>query len=69
MTTNTDLIKRIEEAINDVDWYHQDANKGMVLGANPDLHQAWYKAEDVYKALESVLSAQTEEEREIENRG
>lgn len=64
MTTNTDLIKRIEEAIDNVDWYHQNSNKDMVLGANPDLHQAWYKAEDIYRALESVLSAQSEEERE-----
>ena len=64
MTTNTDLIRRIEEAIDNVDWYHQDSNKEMVLGANPNLHQAWYKAEDIYHALESVLSAQSEEERE-----
>ena len=64
MTTNTDLIKRIEETIDNVDWYHQDSNKDMVLGANPDLHQAWYKAEDIYRALESVLSARSEEERE-----
>lgn len=60
MTTNTDLIKRIEEAIDNVDWYHQDSNKDMVLGANPDLHQAWYKAEDIYRALESVPPAQSE---------
>lgn len=32
----------------------------MVSGANPDMHQAWYKEEDVYNALESVPSAQPE---------
>lgn len=57
----TDLIRReVIEAIDNIDWYHQDTNKNMVLGANPDLHQAWYKAEDVYKALENVPSAQPE---------
>lgn len=57
-----DLIRRSEaiEAIDDIDWYHQNANKDMVIGANPDMHQAWYKAEDVCKALESVPSARPE---------
>ena len=55
MTTNTDLIKRIEEAIDNVDWYRQNADKDMVIGAANE-HEAWYKAEDVYKALENVLS-------------
>lgn len=54
-----DLIKRSDaiEAIEVVDWYHQNRNKDMVSGANSDEHQAWYKAEDVYKALEEVPSA------------
>lgn len=62
MMAETDLIKRGEaiEAIENIDWYHQNASKDMVIGANPDLHQAWYKANDVYKALESVPSAQPE---------
>ena len=57
----TDLIRRSEvvEAIDNIDWYHQNANKDMVLGAT-DEHQAWFKAEDVYSALESVPSAQPE---------
>ena len=46
------------EAIDEITWYHQNANKDMVRGANSNEHQAWYKAEDVYKALESVPSAQ-----------
>ena len=54
-----DLIRRSDaiEAIEVVDWYHQNRNKDMVSGANSDEHQAWYKAEDVYKALEAVPSA------------
>ena len=58
-----DLISRQAaiDAIENTDWYHQNANKDMVSGANPDEHQAWYKADDVYKALESVPSAQPEE--------
>ena len=60
MMAETDLIKRNEaiEAIENIDWYHQNASKEMVSGANPDMHQAWYKADDIYKALESVPSAQ-----------
>ena len=46
------------DAIEEVDWYHQNRNKDMVSGANSYEHQAWYKVEDVYKALESVPSAQ-----------
>ena len=55
----SDLIKREDaiEAIEVVDWYHQNRNKDMVSGANSDEHQAWYKADDIYKALEEVPSA------------
>lgn len=57
-----DLISRqaVIDAIENTDWYHQNDNGDMVSGANPDMHQAWYKAEDIYKALESVPSAQPE---------
>ena len=53
------LIRRSDaiEAIEVVDWYHQNRNNDMVSGANSDEHQAWYKADDVYKALEAVPSA------------
>ena len=55
----SDLIRRSDaiEAIEVVDWYHQNRNKDMVSGANSDEHQAWYKADDVYKALKEVPSA------------
>ena len=54
-----DLIKRSDaiEAIELVDWYHQNRNKDIVSGANSREHQAWYKAEDIYKALEAVPAA------------
>ena len=55
-----DLIRRSDaiEAIEGVDWYHQNSrNKDMANGANSDEHQAWYKADDVYKALKEVPSA------------
>ena len=55
-----DLISRaaVVDAIDGVDWYHQNQHGEMVHGANPDDHQAWYKAEDIYKAVENVPSAQ-----------
>ena len=64
----TDLISRQAaiDAIENIDWYHQNASKEMVSGASNE-HEAWYKAEDVYKALESVPSAQPEAVEEAKN--
>ena len=58
-----DLIKRSDavDAIENVDWYHQNRNKDMVSGANSDEHQAWYKADDIYEALETVPSINRKE--------
>ena len=66
--TETDLISRQAaiDAIENIDWYHQNASKEMVSGASNE-HEAWYKAEDVYKALESVPSAQPEAVEEAKN--
>ena len=57
----TDLIKLSEviEAIDNIDWYRQDANKDMVLGA-ANAHEAWYRAEDINRVLENLLSEQSE---------
>lgn len=54
----TDLISRQAaiDAIENTDWYHQNDNGDMVSGASNE-HEAWYKAEDIYRALESVPSA------------
>ena len=64
-----DLIRRSEviDAIENIYWYHQNDNKDMVLGAK-DEHEAWYKADDVYKALESVPPAQPEQLTDKEQR-
>lgn len=57
-----DLISRQAaiEAVEEVDWYSQNRNKDMVSGANSAEHQAWYKAEDIYTALERVPYAEPE---------
>lgn len=54
----SDLIERQAaiDAIEEVDWYHQNKNKDMVSGANSSEHQAWYKADDIYKTLEALPS-------------
>lgn len=55
-----DLISRavVVDAIEGVDWYHQNQHGEMVYGANDAEHQAWYKADDIYAAIERVPSAQ-----------
>lgn len=55
-----DTISRqaLLDTVDLLNWYHQNKNGEMVHGANSDEHQAWYKAEDIYKAIESVPSAQ-----------
>ena len=60
----SDLIERDKaiEAIENVDWYHQNRSKDMVSGANDDEHQAWYKADDIYKVLETIPSARPKDE-------
>ena len=53
-----DLISREKtiDAIEGITWYHQNRNNEMVMGANSDEDQPWYKADDVYKAIEEVPS-------------
>ena len=55
----SDYIKREDaiEAIENTDWYHFNSQAEMVHGANSDLHQAWYSANDIYSAVENVPSA------------
>ena len=56
-----DTISRqaLLDTVDLLNWYHQNKNGEMVHGANSDEHQAWYKADDIYKAIESVPSAQS----------
>lgn len=58
--TVEDCISRaaVVDTIEGVDWYHQNDSGEMVHGANSAEHQAWYKAEDIYKAIEGVPPAQ-----------
>ena len=60
-----DLISRaaVVDAIEGVDWYHINKNGEMVHGANDAEHQAWYKADDIYAAIERVPSAQQERKK------
>ena len=55
----SDLISRetMEDAIDNITWYHQNRNKDMVEGAH-GVEDAWFKAEDVFKAIENVPTAQ-----------
>lgn len=40
------------DCIESIDWYHINQNGVMIHGANSDDHQPWYKADDIYKAIE-----------------
>lgn len=55
-----DLIRRADaiDALERTEWYHQAPNGTMVHGANSAEHQAWYKEQDAFKALEIVPTAQ-----------
>ena len=57
-----DLISRQDaiEAMEDVDWYHINSNGQLVHGANSKEDEPLYKAEDVYKVLNDMPSAQSE---------
>lgn len=50
-----DCISRADvvEAIEGVDWYHVNSKGELVHGSTSD-EESWYKAEDVYKAIESL---------------
>ena len=61
-----DLIDRdaLTDAIERTDWYHQAPNKNMVHGANSAEHQAWYKEQDVYAAVDNsptIIPAEEED--------
>ncbi len=48
------------EAMEDVDWHHINSNGQLVHGANSKEDEPLYKAEDVYKVLNDIPSAQSE---------
>lgn len=45
--------KQAIEAIEGVDWYHVNSQGELVSGSTSD-EESWYKAEDIYKAFESL---------------
>lgn len=57
----SDLISRetMKDLIDITTWYHQNRNKDMVAGAS-DEETAWFKAKDVFLAIENVPTAQQE---------
>lgn len=59
-----DLISRetMKDLIDITTWYHQNRNKDMVEGAS-DEETAWFKAKDVFKAIENVPSEQPERKK------
>lgn len=60
-TQQSDLIRRSDaiQAIEDVAWFHQNRNKDLVSGAS-DEGEAWYRAQDIYDALDNVPTARRE---------
>ena len=63
--TDGDTVSRQAaiDAIDCVDWYHQNKNGEMVHGANSKEHQAWYKSQDIYTAIEQLPSVQPDESK------
>ena len=66
----SDLISRQTaiDAMEDVDWYHINSNGQLVHGANSKEDEPLYKAEDVYKVLNDMPSAQPESLTDKEQR-
>lgn len=59
--TDTDYISRADliEAIEDTDWYSFNRKGELTHGAK-DESEAWYKYEDIYKAIDRVPSVSAE---------
>lgn len=64
-----DMIYRQEaiDAIENIEWYHLNAKGEMESGANSAEHQAWYKADDIYKVLEELPSVRLGRRNKREN--
>ena len=59
---NEDLISRQDaiDVLESITWYHIGKSGELVKGANSRYDEPLYKAEDVYKALEKLSSAEPE---------
>ena len=65
MADDTISRKAAIDAMEDVDWYHINKDGQLTHGANSEEDEPLYKAEDVYKVLNDIPSAQSEMIREI----
>lgn len=59
---NEDLISRsaLLDKIESTDWYHVNEQGNLQHGANSKLHTAWYKADDIFAALENAPAVDAE---------
>ena len=62
-------LDALTHTIERVGWYHQNEEKDMVHGANPFLHQAWYKEQDIYRAIEGASTIIPEDPADPEEGG
>ena len=58
MSEDTISRKTAIDAMEDVDWYHINKDGQLTHGANSKEDEPLYKAEDVYKVLNDMPSAQ-----------
>lgn len=60
-TPTSDCISRQQavEAIEDVDWYHVNSKGELVHGSTSE-EESWYRADEVYKAIESLPPVEPE---------
>ena len=47
-------LDKVIDTIERVSWYHVGDDGKLVKGANSSMHTPLFKAEDVFKALESL---------------
>jgi len=59
MADDTISRKATIDAMEDVDWYHINKDGQLTHGANSEEDEPLYKAEDVYKVLNDIPSAQS----------
>lgn len=61
MANDTISRKATIDAMEDVDWYHINKDGQLTHGANSEEDEPLYKAEDVYKVLNDMPTAQPEQ--------
>ena len=64
MSEDTISRKATIDAMENVDWYHINKDGQLTHGANSNEDEPLYKAEDVYKVLNDMPSAQPKKRTE-----